>query len=114
MAACGTFTPPQWLFKAAGCWQELEAAAINLHPERPKHAQWVTCPVSRLAMWELRVATTCTHFLEACADCCNMGPCISTLQHEVMVTGEGRDNRPQDPINISHKQYLCLWIPIGV
>lgn len=65
------FTPPQWLFEVAGCWQEQEAAAVYLHPERPKHARWVTCPVSRLARQELGVATTCTHFLEACADCCN-------------------------------------------
>ncbi len=34
--------------------QELEHAVVYADPEHPKHAQWVTCPVSMLAMQELR------------------------------------------------------------
>ncbi len=34
-------------------WQELEHAVVYADPEHPKHAQWVTCPVSMLAMQEL-------------------------------------------------------------
>ncbi len=39
--------------KFAGYWQELEHAVVYADPEHPKHAQWVTCPVSMLAMQEL-------------------------------------------------------------
>ncbi len=41
------------LFEAAGYWQELEHAVVFADPEHPKHAQWVTCPVSMLVMQEL-------------------------------------------------------------
>ncbi len=43
----------QWLCEVAGYWQELEHAVVYADPEHPKHAQWVTCPVSMLAMQEL-------------------------------------------------------------
>ncbi len=46
-------TPLQWLCEVAGYRQELEHAVIYADPEHPKHAQWVTCPVSMLAMQEL-------------------------------------------------------------
>ncbi len=46
-------TPLQWLCKVAGYWQELEHTVVYADPEYPKHAQWFTCPVSRLAMQEL-------------------------------------------------------------
>ncbi len=46
-------TPLQWLCKVAGYWQELEHAVVYVGPEHPKHAQWVTCPVSMLIMQEL-------------------------------------------------------------
>ncbi len=46
-------TPLQWLCEVAGYWQELEHAVVHADPEHPKHAQWVTCPVSMLAMQEL-------------------------------------------------------------
>ncbi len=46
-------TPLQWLCEVAGYWQELEPAVVYADPEHPKHAQWVTCPVSMLAMQEL-------------------------------------------------------------
>lgn len=82
-----------------GCSRLLDVAGTGsccrIPPSiRPKHTQWVTCPVSRLTMQELGVAVTCTHFLEACADCCNTGPCITTQQHEEMVAGKGHNNRP--------------------
>ncbi len=51
---CGMFvTPLQWLCKVAGYWQELEPTVVYDDPEHPKHAQWVTCPVSMLVMQEL-------------------------------------------------------------
>ncbi len=40
-------TPLQWLCEFAGYWQELEHAVVYAKLEHPKHAQWVTCPVSR-------------------------------------------------------------------
>ncbi len=46
-------TPLQWLCEVAGYWQELEHAVVYADPEHPKHAQWVTCPVSMLAKQEL-------------------------------------------------------------
>ena len=46
-------TPLQWLCEVAGYWQELEHAVVYANPEHPKHAQWVTCPVSMLAVQEL-------------------------------------------------------------
>ncbi len=52
MVGCWS-TPLQWLCEVAGYWQELEHAVIYADPEHPKHAQWVTCPVSMLAMQEL-------------------------------------------------------------
>ena len=39
-------TPLQWL-----C--ELEHALVDVNPEHPKHAQWVTCLVSMQAVEEL-------------------------------------------------------------
>ena len=61
-----------------------------LYPEHPKHAQWVTCPVSMLAMQELG--------------------CF-----EVMVVDEWHNNGPQDLITVSlciqnaiNKMHLCL------
>ncbi len=46
-------TPLQWLCDVAGYWQELEQAVVYADSEHPKHAQWVTCRVSMLAMQEL-------------------------------------------------------------
>ncbi len=68
-------TPLQWLCEVAGYWQELEHAVVHADPEHPKHAQWVTCLVSMLAMQELVF-----RFQELCTDptwgralsCCNM------------------------------------------
>jgi len=54
IVVCGMLvTPLQCLCEVAGYWQELEHAVIYADPEHPKHAQWVTCPVSMLAMQEL-------------------------------------------------------------
>ncbi len=50
---CGLYACTQWLCKVAGYWQELEHTVVYADPEHPKHAQWVTCPVSMLAMQEL-------------------------------------------------------------
>ncbi len=46
-------TPLQWLCEVTGYWQELEHTVVYADPEHPKHAQWVTCPVSMLAIQEL-------------------------------------------------------------
>ncbi len=46
-------TPLQWLCEVAGYRQELEHTVVYADPEYPKHAQWVTCPVSMLTMQEL-------------------------------------------------------------
>ncbi len=53
--ACGMFSPLLFngMCEVAGYWQELEHAAIYTDPEHHKHAQWVTCPVSMLAMQDL-------------------------------------------------------------
>ncbi len=46
-------TSLQWLCGVAGYWQDLEHAVIYADPELPKHAQWVTCPVSSLVFQRL-------------------------------------------------------------
>ena len=89
-------------------WQDLEHAVVYADPEHPKHAQWVTCPVSMLAMQELGC------FQVLCTDPCNMGPCIIMLQHEVMVVDEWHNNWHQDLVTVSlciqnaiNKMHLC-------
>ncbi len=77
-----------------------EHAVVYADPEQPKHAQWVSYPVSMLAMQELG----CFSFQELCTDPCNMGPCIIMLQHEVMVMDEWHNNGPQYLITVS----LCI------
>ncbi len=46
-------TPLQRLCEVAGYWQELEHAVVYADSEHPNNAQWVTYPVSMLAMQEL-------------------------------------------------------------
>ncbi len=55
--------------QGAGYWQELEHAAVYIDPEHPKHAQWVTCPVSPVFS-----------FQELCTDPCNMGPSCCNMR----------------------------------
>ncbi len=45
IVACWS-TPLQWLCEVEGYWQELEHTVVYADPEHPKHAQWVTCPVT--------------------------------------------------------------------
>ncbi len=47
---CGLWDVGPLLFKVR---QELEHTVVYADPEHPKHAQWVPCPVSMLAMQEL-------------------------------------------------------------
>ncbi len=98
------------LYEVAGYWQELEHAVVYADPEHPKHAQWVTCPVSMLAMQELG----CFQLPGIVYRSCNMGPCIIMLQHEVMVVDELHNNGPQDLVIVSlcfqnaiNKMHLC-------
>ena len=93
-------TPLQWLCEVAGYWQELEHAVVYADPEHPKHAQWVTCPVSMLAMQELG----CFQFPGIVYRSLQHGPCIIMLQHEVMVVDEWHNNGPQDLVTVS----LCI------
>jgi hypothetical protein len=46
-------TPLQWLYEVVGYRLKLERAVINVDPEHPTHAQWVTCLVSMQTMEEL-------------------------------------------------------------
>ncbi len=69
---------------------------IYADPEYPKHAQWVTCPVSMLAMQELG----CFQL----PGTCNMGLYIIMLQHEMMVVDEWHNIGPQDLVTVS----LCI------
>ncbi len=110
---CGLWNVGPLLFngnEVAGYWQELEHAVVYADPEHPKHAQWVTCLVSMLAMQELG----CFQLQELCTDPCNMGLCIIMLQHEVMVVDEWHNNGPQDLVTVSlciqhaiNKMHLC-------
>ncbi len=94
--------PLKWLCEVARYWQELEHAVVYTNPEHTKHAQWVTCPVSMLAMQELG---------------CFQLPgilYIIMLQHEVMVVDEWHNNGPQDLVTVSlciqnaiNKMHLC-------
>lgn len=54
----------------------------NADSEHPKHAQWVTCPVSMLVIQELR------YFI--------LELWVIMLQHEVMVVDERHNNELQD------------------
>ncbi len=96
------------LFEVVGYWQELEHAVVFADPEHPKHAQWVTCPVSMLVMQELG---------------CFQLPGIKyrSLQHGAMhyhdaTWGDGKwhNNGPQDLVTVSlciqnaiNKMHLC-------
>ncbi len=96
-------TPLQWLCKVSGYWQELEHAVVYADPEHPKHAQWVTCPVSMLAMQEL--------------GCFQLpGIVYRSLQYEVMVVDEWHNNGPRDLVTVSlctqnaiNKMHLCSF-----
>ncbi len=50
---CGLWDVGPLLFNGCAKLLELEYAVVYVDPEHPKHAQWVTCPVSMLAMQEL-------------------------------------------------------------
>ncbi len=88
------------LWKVARYWQELEHSFVYADPEHPKHAQWVTCPVSIMPCKNWDVFS----FQDLCTDPCSMGPCIIILQHEVMVVDEWHNSGPQDLITLS----LCV------
>ncbi len=93
-------TPLQWLCKVAGFWQKLEHTVVYADPEHPKHAQWVTCPVSMLAMQELG----CFQLPGIVYRSLQHGPCIIMLQHEVIVVDEWHNNGLQDLITVA----LCI------
>ncbi len=95
LLTCGLWNAGPLLFngwcEVAGYWQELENAVVYADPEHPKHAQWVTCSVSMLAMQEL--------------GCFQLpGIVYRSLQHAVMVVDEWHNNGPQDLITVS----LCI------
>ncbi len=91
-------TPLQWLCEVAGFWQKLEHAVVYADPEHLKHAQWVTCPVSMLAMQELGCSQLPGIVYRS------LGPCIIMLQHEVKLMDEWHNNGPLDFDTI----YLCI------
>ncbi len=115
-------TPLQWLCEVAGYWQELEPAVVYADPEHPKHAQWVTCLVSMLAIQEL--------------GCFQLpGIVYRSLQHGAvhyhaatwgMVMNEWHNNGPQALVTVSlciqnaiNKMHPCLlshvlWKRVGV
>ncbi len=65
-----------------------------------KHAQWLTCPASMLAMQELG----CFQLPGIVYRFCNIGPCIIMLHHVVMVVDEWHNNGTQDLVTLS----LCI------
>ncbi len=75
---CGLWDVGPLLFNVcgvAGYWQELEHAVVYTDPEHHKHAQWVTCTVSMLAMQELSASRNCVQILATwgrALSCCNM------------------------------------------
>ncbi len=86
--------------------------AYTPDPEHPKHAQWVTCPVSMLAMQELG----CFQLPGIVYRSLQHGACIIMLQHEVMVVDEWHNNGPQDLVTVSlciqnaiNKMHLCSF-----
>ena len=101
------------------CWIQLLAGTGTrslihvvhlLYPEHPKHAQWMTCLVSMLAMQELgsfQLPGIVYRSLQHGA--------VIVLQHEVMVVDEWQNNGPQDLVTVSlciqnviNKMHLCL------
>ncbi len=77
-------TPLQWLCEVAGYWQELEHTVVYADPEHPKHAQWVTCPVSMLVMQELG----CFQLPGIVYRSLHHGAVHYHAEHEVMVVDE--------------------------
>ncbi len=94
-------TPLQWLCEVAGYWQELEHVVVYADPEHPKHAKWVTCPVSMLAMQELGCFQLPGNW---CTDPCNMSvhyPCCSMRWWSWM-------NGTTMGLRISSRYLLCI------
>ncbi len=98
--------------EVAGYWQELEHTVLYADPQHPKHAQWVTCPVSMLAMQELG----CFQLPGIVYRSLQHGAVhyFIMLQHEVMVVDEWHNNGPQDLVVVSlciqnaiNKMHLC-------
>ncbi len=105
IVACGML----WS-EVAGYCQELEHAVVYAHPEHPKHAQWVTCPVSILTMQELG----CFQLLGIVYRSLQHGAVRYHAEHEVMVVDEWHNNGPQDLVTVSlsiqnaiNKIHLC-------
>ncbi len=89
-----------WLCEVAGYWQELNNAVVYADPEHSKHAQWVTCPVSMLAMQELGFFSASRNCVQILA---TWGRALSMLQHEVIVVIEWHNNGPKG----SSSRYHC-------
>ncbi len=90
-------TPLQWLCEVAGYCQKLEHAVIYADPEHLKHAQWVTYPVSMLAMQELG----CFQLPGIVYRSLQHGAVHYHAEHEVMVVDEWHNNGPQDLVTVS-------------
>ncbi len=75
-------------------WNTLSNTQIQSIPNMLNrwHVQWVCWPCKN---WDV------FSFQELCTDPYNMGPCITMLQHEVMVVDEWDNNGPQDLITVS-------------
>ncbi len=75
-------------------WNTLSNMLIQSIPNMLNrwHVQWVCWPCKN---WDV------FSFQELCTDPYNMGPCITMLQHEVMVVDEWDNNGPQDLITVS-------------
>ncbi len=96
---CGLWDvgPLQWLCEVAGYWQELEHAVVYTDPEHPKHAHWVTCPVTMQELGCFQLPGIVYRSLQH-------GAVHYHAEHEVMVMDEWHNNGPQDLVMIS----LCI------
>ncbi len=79
-------------------------------PIQSKHARWVTCPVSILAMQELG----CFQLPGIVYRSLQHGAVHYHAEHEVMVVDEWHNNGPQDLVTVSlciqnaiNKMHLC-------
>lgn len=75
--------PLQQLYEVVEYWRELEHAVVYADPEHYKHVQWLTCPLTMLAM-ELG----CFQLPESVYRSLEHG----AVQHEMMVVDELHNN----------------------
>ncbi len=101
IVACGMLVHSSLM--AVRSWWILAGTGTRCRIRRPRASQ--TCSMGDMSCecWPCKNWDVFS-FQELCTDSCNMGSCISMLQHEVMSVDEWHNNGPQDFVTVS----LCI------